>query len=264
MPDVCLQLRPSGSLKEYGRALDFAERCGFDGVELANPPLSLDYERLQLSLLEHGLPVRSVTMPSPASATGLMLHGHSMACDELQPDLLIVPVPTAAVMSWPAYRLFRGGVLLLKETYGDRVSVENTGPTLLQRPVLNIKGLRDFAYEHDVGINFDLSNCAAAGMDILLTCDMLMPRIRNVHFSDFGGYMVRGHQLPGTGLLPLGMLLARLEEYRYKGLITLEVDGELFGPDEHDPVVLYSEIVGFIRSYFGRARDSSVAAARAT
>jgi sugar phosphate isomerase/epimerase len=91
---------------------------------------------------------------------------------------------------------------------------------------------------------------------------MLIPRIKNVHFSDYGGQTAAGHLVPGAGLLPLGMLLARLNEYRYEGLITLEVDenGDLFDQTNHDPLVLYSEIVGFIRSYFGRRHGLPVTA----
>jgi sugar phosphate isomerase/epimerase len=98
-------------------------------------------------------------------------------------------------------------------------------------------------------------------MDILLSCDMLIPRIKNVHFSDYGGQTAMGHLPPGRGLLPLGMLLSRLNEYHYNGLITLEVDQEepVFDTDDH--LLLYSEIVGFIKSYFIRRQNSQSAAA---
>jgi sugar phosphate isomerase/epimerase len=101
-------------------------------------------------------------------------------------------------------------------------------------------------------------------MDILLSCDMLIPRIKNVHFSDYGGQTASGHLLPGMGLLPLGMLLSRLSEYRYNGLITLEIDQDLSLFSHDDPVIVYSEIVGFVKSYFGRRQVSTAAAAGAT
>lgn len=263
MPDVCLQLRPSKKIRGYGKLFDFAERCGFDGVELCAPPFSVDCERIGLLSLEHNLPVRSIIAPGPISTTGVLMHGKNYAMDELKADLLVIEVPRASLMSWPAYRIFRNTVLLFKETYGkDRVAVENSHPTHFQRPVLDIKKLRDFCYAHDVSVNFDVSNCAASGMDILLSCDMLIPRIKNIHFSDYGGQTTRGHLLPGRGLLPLGMLLSRLNEYHYNGLITLEVvhDDPGFDVDEH--LLLYSEIVGFIKSYFEQRRSSPAAAAR--
>jgi sugar phosphate isomerase/epimerase len=262
MPDVCLQLRPSKKLKDYGKMFDFAERCGFDGVELCAPPFSIDCERLNLLSMEHGLPVRSIIAPGPMSTTGVLMHGKNYAMDELNPDLLVVEVPRASLMNWPAYRIFRNNVLLFKETYGkERVAVENGRPNQFQRPVLDIKKLRDFSYAHDVFINFDVSSCAAAGMDILLSCDMLIPRIKNVHFSDYGGQTAMGHLPPGKGLLPLGMLLSRLNEYRYNGLITLEIDQEGDPSDDDDTLILYSEVVGFIKSYFQRKQGPSAAAA---
>jgi sugar phosphate isomerase/epimerase len=261
MPDVCLQLRSSNKLKDYGKMFDFAERCGFDGVELCAPPFSVDCERLNLLSMEHGLPVKSIIAPGPMSTSGVLMHGKNYAMDELNPGLLVVEVPRATLLNWPAYRLFRNNVLLFKETYGkDRIAVENSRPTQLQRPVLDIKKLRDFCYENDVFVNFDVSSCAASGMDILLSCDMLIPRMRNVHFSDYGGQTAMGHLLPGRGLLPLGMLLSRLNEYRYDGLITLEIDHEEPVFDVDDQLILYSEIVGFIKSYFERRRSPVPAA----
>jgi sugar phosphate isomerase/epimerase len=89
---------------------------------------------------------------------------------------------------------------------------------------------------------------------------MLIPRIKNVHFSDYGGQTAMGHLIPGRGLLPLGMLLSRLNEYHYNGLITLEIDQEepVFDLDDH--LLLYSEIVGFIKSYFAQQQSSPAAA----
>jgi sugar phosphate isomerase/epimerase len=264
MPDVCLQLRPSGKVKEYARMFDFAERCGFDGVELCQPPFSIDYERLNLLSLEHNLPVRSIIAPSPLSTTGVLMHGKCYAMEQLDPDIMVIEVPRASLLDWPAQMLFRNNVLLFKETYGkEKITIENSRPTQFQHPVLDIKRLRDFSYAHDIFINFDVSSCAASGMDILLSIDMLIPRIKNIHFSDYGGQTAAGHLVPGMGLLPLGMLLSRLNEYRYNGLITLEVDQTEPLCEDDDPQILYTEIIGFIKSYFESRPATSAAAVRA-
>ncbi len=252
MPDVCLQLRPSKKLKKYDRMFDFAERCGFDGVELCAPPFSIDCKRLNLLSMEHSLPIRSIIAPGPMSTTGALMHGKSQAMDEIEPDLLVIEVPRASLVNWPAYHIFKNSVFLFGNTYGkERIVVENSRPALLQHPVLDIKKLRDFCYANDVFVSFDVANCAASGMDILMSCDMLVPRMKNVHFSDYGG-RTTGHLAPGKGLLPLGMLLSRLNEHRYNGLITIEVDEEEHWCDLDDRLILYSEIVGFIKSYFER------------
>jgi sugar phosphate isomerase/epimerase len=264
MPDVCLQLRPSKKFKDYTKMFDFAERCGFDGIELCSPPFSLDCDRLNLLSMEYGLPVRSIIAPGPLSTTGVLMHGKNYAMDELNPDIMVIEVPRASLMNWPVYRIFMNNVLLFKETYGkERIAIENSRPVGFQRPVLDIKKLRDFCYANDVFINFDVSSCAASGMDILLSCDMLIPRIKNVHFSDYGGQTTMCHLPPGQGLLPLGMLLSRLNEYRYNGLITLEVDHDTPYFDVDDQQILYSEIVGFIKSYFERRKSSPAVAAGA-
>jgi len=263
MPDVCLQLRPSSNIKGYAEMFDFAGRCGFDGVELCSPPFSMDYDRLNLLSIEHDMPVKSIIAPNPLSVTGALMHGKCYAMEELNPDIMVVEVPSASVLSWPALALFRNNVLLFKENYGnEKITVENGRPRQFQNPVLDIKKLRDFCYTHDVFVNFDVSSCAASGMDILLSLDMLIPRVKNVHFSDYGGQSAADHLMPGMGLLPLGMLLSRLNEYRYDGLITLEVNtGESLSG--HDPVVLYSEIVGFIKSYFNNRLSQTATAAGA-
>jgi hypothetical protein len=56
--------------------------------------------------------------------------------------------------------------------------------------------------------------------------------------------------------------LSRLNEYRYNGLITIEIDQEEpFDMDDH--LILYSEIVGFIKSYFERRKSPAAVAAGA-
>ena len=62
---------------------------------------------------------------------------------------------------------------------------------------MNIKQLRDLAYELDVFIKFDVANCAACGNDILQTYDMLAPRVKSVHISDHGGNTGDSHLRPG-------------------------------------------------------------------
>ena len=63
--------------------------------------------------------------------------------------------------------------------------------------------------------------------------ETLAPSVVNVHLSDLNGGMggfasrwtdtiLRHHQLPGAGRLPLDELLRRLRARQYGGLITLE------------------------------------------
>ncbi|HMK46640.1 MAG TPA: TIM barrel protein [Methanocella sp.] len=253
MPEVLLQLRPWGGFKGYKRAFDMAERAGFDGVEMDGSHIGPDCDRIQLLSLEHGLPIKSMIAQSPISYYLFDYTADHRAIEEVNPELLVFKVPKATVLGWPLKKLYIDQIKKYGEKFGrSKVAIENScrSKMSIARPLFNLKRLRDLAYEHDISINFDVSDCAASGMDILLSCDMLIPRIRNIHFSDYGGHNTGGHIFPGFGLLPLGMLLSRLHEYKYDGLITLEIDQREMPYPEDDHVTLFSEMVGFIRSYF--------------
>ena len=255
MPEVLLQLRPGGRFKDYIRAFDIAERSGFDGVEIDSSAIGSDPERIHLLALEHGQPIKSIIAQDPLRYYILDDSGDCEAIEEINPEIVVFKTPSASVLGWPLKKLFSEQIRKHVEQLGkDKIAIENAHQKTvgLSKPIFNLKGLRDFVYEHDLSVNFDVSDCAASGMDILLSCDMLIPRIKNVHFSDYGGQASRGHIFPGFGLLPLGMFLSRLREYKYKGLITLEVDPRDLPYDSEDHITLYSEIIGFIKSYFSK------------
>jgi sugar phosphate isomerase/epimerase len=253
MPEVLLQLRPGGRFKEFKKAFDIAERSGFDGVEADARSIGSDYERINLLALEHGLPIKSIIAQNPISYYLFDYSTDQEIVEEIKPEVVVFKTPRASLLKWPLKKLFEDQIRRYGEHFDKKlIAVENSERknSVIREPLFNIKELRDFAYKHDVSINFDISDCAASGMDIILSCDMLIPRIRNVHFSDYGGHVSRGHLLPGFGLLPLGMFLSRLKEYKYNGLITLEVDTRDMFFNKDDYITLYSEIIGFIKSYF--------------
>ncbi|WP_230743359.1 sugar phosphate isomerase/epimerase family protein [Methanooceanicella nereidis] len=150
--------------------------------------------------------------------------------------------------------LFKDKILYLKEKYSNNIiAIENNAPCNISclKPIMNIKNIRDFAYEHDVFINFDVSNCAATGKDILLSYDMIAPRVKSVHLSDFGGTKGMSHLIPGKGLLPLGMLLSRMKQFNFNGNISFEIDPkELENYEEGEIITLYKELIGYVKSYF--------------
>lgn len=253
MPDVLFQLRPGGRFKEYIRAFDIAERSGFDGIETDIRSMGTDHERMHLLSLEHGLPIRSLLAQSPLYYYLFDSATDQEVIEEIMPDIVVFKTPKASLLRWPLKKIFVDQITKYGKKFGNhKIAVENTQHvnSAISKPLFNIKSLRDFVYEHDVSVNLDISECAASGMDILLSCDMLIPRIKNVHFSDYGGHASKSHIFPGFGLLPLGMFLSRLKEYKYKGLITLEVDSREMPYDDDDHIMLYSEIIGFIKSYF--------------
>ena len=115
---------------------------------------------------------------------------------------------------------------------------------------MDIKQVRDIAYDMDVFINFDVANCAASGYDILQAYDMLAPRVKGVHISDHKS-PGSSHLVPGDGLLPLGALLSKMRANRYNGAFTIELDRlEVACRYIGDLMVLYRELIGYVKSYF--------------
>jgi sugar phosphate isomerase/epimerase len=92
------------------------------------------------------------------------------------------------------------------------------------------------SYHFDVmkefdSINFDLSHCATAEIDILEYFTAIQDRINHIHFSDSDfrphpkkpGNIEDCHLLPGKGKLPLKKFLKLLKEKKYSGPISIEL-----------------------------------------
>lgn len=256
MPEVLLQVsyRNSKRLKDIFR---IAELSGFDGIELDSTGIDHDIDNLYLLSIDHNMPIRNIIAPRITADRPFyyFLNGdfklHALL-NTFIPRIIIFNVPKSPFIRGLPLLLFRNRVLYFKEKYGnDIISIENNAPSRLSffKPVMGIKGIRDFAYQHDIFINFDSSNCAASGRDILQAYDMLAPRVKNVHLGDY--VSGRGHLIPGTGKLPLGMLMTKMKDFRYTGTITLELNpAETIGNNDGDTIALYRELIGYIRSYF--------------
>lgn len=120
---------------------------------------------------------------------------------------------------------------------GARVAVENRGTVQPQprqeffdRPL----NLYRVCEEWDLDLTFDTAHAASFGLHIVPTLDVIYPRLRNVHLSDrredplalpsgLLNALMREHQMPGEGALPLGTLLERLQAKQYRGSVTLEL-----------------------------------------
>jgi len=257
MPEVLLQVRLNDH-KKADEIFEIAERSGYDGIELDCTGFNADIDTIYLRSVDYNMPIKSILAPTLTfrKPMNYLLHGdietHSLF-HTFKPRRIVFRVPNSPVLKDVSRYLFRDRLKYFKGLYGGPyISIENSAPSgsLKVPPVMDLKQLRDLAYDLDIFINFDVANCAACGRDILQAYDMLAPRISGVHISDHGG---RGtsHLVPGNGFLPLGMLLSKMKACKYKGSFTMELDQqELAYRDSGDLMVLYKELIGYVKSHF--------------
>jgi sugar phosphate isomerase/epimerase len=255
MPEVLLQVRLDGN-KSAGEILEIAERSGYDGIEL-DCASNVDLEALYVKSVDHNLPIKSILAPTLTFSSPMryLLEGDAgtrEAYKVFKPQHIVFRVPTSPILKDLSCFLFKDRLRYFKGLYGGgSLFIENSAPSgsLGLPPIMDLKQIRDLAYELDVFINFDVANCAASGKDILQSYDMLAPRIRSVHISDHASG--KSHLVPGNGQLPLGMLLSKMKAFKYNGSFTLELDQkEIAGQDSGDTMVLYKELIGYVKSYF--------------
>ncbi len=256
IPEVLLQVRLR-DLNTVDEVFEIAERSGYDGIELDCSGLNVDLDTLYVRSVDYNLPIKSLLAPPLTFSVRYLIHGdmetHS-AFHVFRPQRIVFRVPNTPFLSDLSRHRFRERLQYFKGLYGGgAICIENGAPagSLKVPPIMDVKQVRDLAYDLDVSISFDVANCAASGRDILQTYDMLMPRIKSVHIGDHGGRTNGSHLVPGNGLLPLGMLLAKMKSYKYSGTFTMELDQrELVGRDSGDLMVLYKELIGYVKSYF--------------
>ena len=258
MPEVLLQVRLYNP-KNIGEIFEIAERSGYDGIELDCSALGTDIDTIYLRSVDYNIPVKSILAPTLTFKRPLkyLIHGDietHLAIHTLKPDRIVFRVPNSPILPELSRYIFKDRLNYFKGLYGGhKLCIENTAPSgsLKVPPIMDMKQLRDMAYDLDMFISFDIANCAACGRDIIKTYDMLAPRIRSVHISDHGGSNRKSHLVPGNGLLPLGMFLSRMKSYRYNGTFTMELDQrEIAGRDSGDLMFLYKELIGYVKSHF--------------
>lgn len=257
MPEVLLQVRLP-NLKKADEIFEIAERSGYDGIELDCAGLRSGLDDLYVKSVDYDLPIKSLLAPTLTfrKPVHYLLHGdieaHS-AFHVFRPQHIVFRLPNTPVLKDLSCYMFKDRLNYFKGLYGgSAICVENGAPSgsLKVPPIMNVREMRDLAYEIDIFINFDVANCAASGRDILQTYDMLAPRIRSVHISDHGGRDT-SHLVPGNGMLPLGTLLSKMKANRYNGTFTMELDQqEIAGRDSGDLMILYKELIGYVKSHF--------------
>jgi len=207
MPEVLLQVRLQDQ-KKADEIFEIAERAGYDGIELDCAGLKADLDSLYVKSVDYNIPIKSLLAPVMTFRQPIdyLIHGdinaHS-AFHIFKPQRIVFRLPNTPVLKDLSCYMFKDRLQYFKGLYGGgAICVENGAPSgsLRVPPILDVKGVRDLAYELDIFISFDVANCAASGRDILQAYDMMAPRVRSVHISDHGGRN-SSHLVPGNGFI---------------------------------------------------------------
>jgi len=244
--DVLISTR-SLTPRSVSDAAHAAQSAGADGLELLlnGHLLTVGPEVVREITDERGMPICSVhpvfrATQRPTQAHDDMLDAARFAAALPACRTLVMRVGGGAGLHTESGRAFLRTVqeasTILEHT-GTRIAVENRG-TLQPQPRLDFLdrplNLYRVCEEWDLDITFDTSHAAAFGLNIVAALDVVLPRLRNVHFSDRYedalpitngslNALFREHQIPGDGKLPLVELLHRLRARRYTGAVTLEL-----------------------------------------
>ncbi len=239
----------TGSLtpRSIANAAHLAQVAGADGLELLlnGHLLAMGPDIAREIADEHGVPIRSV---HPALRfMHRAAHAHE---DVMTAARYAAAIPTCRVVVMHAsggaglhtemgrafLRTVEEATAILDGTTA-RLAIENRGTVqpqprqeFLDRPL----NLYRVCEEWDLDITFNTAHAASFGLHVVPTLDVIYPRLRNVHLSDrredplafsnrLLNALMREHQMPGEGALPLGTLLERLRAKRYRGSVTLEL-----------------------------------------
>lgn len=108
---------------------------------------------------------------------------------------------------------------------GDIVITTENIPSYSGNVLLgNMDNFVAFITTNNIPITFDVTHCAASGLDIIKTFDRLKGCIQNIHLSNYGNG--NEHKLLEDGDIDIVKFMEYLHKIDYKGLLTLEFDFE--------------------------------------
>lgn len=225
---------------------NIGRRVGADGVELMLTSRIASRSPSHIRELEqrYELPVRSVhtimrlTDASPEQLASDIIQSAHFARSLLQCTVLVVHPPAVQSLHSTAANKWLSAIesaLDLTEDLSLQVTVENVGRLSNDDPATffdHPDRLLRLAQEWQLGITYDTSHAASRDWDIVEAGARFLPRLSNVHLSDYNqrsyrpglaNAFLRDHQIPGEGVLPLDDFMGRLVTGGYDGLLTLEL-----------------------------------------
>ncbi len=224
-----------------GERFRLIQQAGADGAELLLTPRLAKRDPASIVRLaaQQNTPIYSVHTilrlwsPSPHVEASDVIESARFAAALPDCRILIVhpPAQRGQVGRWLT------AIAEATRILGSRVTIglENPGqhqPTARPVPFDSLEYLMRFAEEWQLGVVIDTAHAASLGWDILATLQTSMPHLLNIHLSDATdsdwrlgilNSLVRDHQLPGQGTLPLTSFLHLLRRKGYRGFVTLEL-----------------------------------------
>ncbi len=277
-------LLSTGSLtpRNFPDVASIARRAGADGLEvmLNGRLLAEGPERAHRIAEAHGVPICSIHPPLRFVRAAQHVHDDMLRSAEYAAALPECRTLVMHAVGGPGLHTERGraffqtinAVTTILKRNGARLAVENRG-TVQPQPRLDfldkLHNLYRVCEEWDLDIVFDTSHAASFGLHIVPSVDVVFPRLANIHFSDrreeppsiasgLVNSLTREHQLPGSGVLPLDLMLQRLYARGYHGAITLELSPLAVASwSEKRCVERVANAVAFVRNLFADAHDGT-------
>lgn len=237
---ACLFPRPLEAI------LAIAAEAGFEGVELVLAPESRRLGAAQTArrVADAGLKLATVHQPLWPLGEWRRLSARMRSATDFGAELgcaaVVVHCPELARWSDPAARAWLAAIEHCRHALAGsptRLALENItghgagGRCLLDDPA----ELARFVAERGLHATLDTCHAGATPDGLWTTYAALRPHLANVHWSDRRRNprqrrdgrlvsMLRHHQMPGAGDLPLAAFLARLAQDGYDGPLSVEVN----------------------------------------
>lgn len=243
----------TGSLYVYPLRWAFhaARDAGYDGVELVLGPEAVLRGALGVQQLARacGMPVFSVHPPILPLPGWDGVESIPRAVDfavEVGAPLVVMHTPDAESLDGLEGRVWLRALEAGRrhgEERGVAVALENRAifhDRQRRCALAHPEALRRFADVNDLPLTLDVVHAATWPYDVLDAYALFRGRLANIHLSDLRpvpGWLDRPklhsyfkhHQLPGTGVLPIGELVEQILRDGYEGAITLELSPVALG-----------------------------------
>jgi sugar phosphate isomerase/epimerase len=146
---------------------------------------------------------------------------------------------------------------------GIRIALENNNWHSERdrfKVLANLPDIVTFADKYDLDLTYDTCHAASAGVNMIEGWAIVASRAANIHLSDcipgaapLGSQLLRSllrdHQLPGKGILPLTQFMGQLRAQPYTGVLTIEVSPVAL--QIYAPVKLYRNLSALVQ--FGKS-----------